>query len=375
MTASRLNTQTYQHYLEVKQENPRLFAVEIAEKMNISEGELALIRVGFETTQLNVSAQELLLQLESLGPLKAITRNHYAVSEQIGTYSNCDFSGHAGLVLNPTQIDLRIFFSQWQHIFAFKEAYQDAKGEQKIRHSLQIFNDHGLAIHKIYATEQTDLSLWNALVEQHAFEQIQPIAYVKIDCVKIDHVNIDSAKKESVGTDNHRNNQSEFNAEFEAKWRAMTDVHQFFGLLKSYQLTRQAAFRSVSDDLAYKIDPSQLAEFLQMIQQQQNAVMFFVSNSGCVQIFTGNLEKVALQRGWLNVYNSDFTLHMQHQLISEAWITRKPTQGGIVTSLELYAEDGTQILQMYGQRKESDPEQTIWREQLAKLSPLTEMVE
>ncbi len=53
---------------------------------------------------------------------------------------------------------------------------------------------------------------------------------------------------------------------------------------------------------------------------------------------------------------------------AESWITRKPTKDGIVTSLELFAADGTQIAQLYGQRTEGQPEQTQWREQVAALA-------
>ena len=54
--------------------------------------------------------------------------------------------------------------------------------------------------------------------------------------------------------------------------------------------------------------------------------------------------------------------------IAESWITRKPTADGFVTSLELFAADGTQIVQLYGQRSEGMPEQARWREQMAQLT-------
>ncbi|MGC6743937.1 ChuX/HutX family heme-like substrate-binding protein, partial [Escherichia coli] len=50
-------------------------------------------------------------------------------------------------------------------------------------------------------------------------------------------------------------------------------------------------------------------------------------------------------------------------------VTRKPTADGHVTSLELFAADGTQIAQLYGQRTEGEPEQTQWREQIDALTP------
>ncbi len=72
-------------------------------------------------------------------------------------------------------------------------------------------------------------------------------------------------------------------------------------------------------------------------------------------------------KGWLNIFNDAFTLHLQDKQVAETWITRKPTAEGHVTSLELFAEDGTQIAQLYGQRSEGQPEQAIWRQQLDEL--------
>jgi hypothetical protein len=53
---------------------------------------------------------------------------------------------------------------------------------------------------------------------------------------------------------------------------------------------------------------------------------------------------------------------------AETWVTRKPTADH-VTSLELFAADGTQIAQLYGQRTEGEPEQKQWRSQIDALTP------
>ncbi|MBO0222896.1 hypothetical protein J0689_26820, partial [Vibrio parahaemolyticus] len=53
--------------------------------------------------------------------------------------------------------------------------------------------------------------------------------------------------------------------------------------------------------------------------------------------------------------------------VSECWVTRKPTQDGFVTRLEVFDKDGTQIVQMYGQRTEGTPEQEQWRNQVMAL--------
>ncbi len=48
----------------------------------------------------------------------------------------------------------------------------------------------------------------------------------------------------------------------------MTDVHQFFGLLRKYQLSRQQAFRSVSDDLACRVDRHALPALLETVRRR-----------------------------------------------------------------------------------------------------------
>ena len=45
------------------------------------------------------------------------------------------------------------------------------------------------------------------------------------------------------------------------------------------------------------------------------------------------------------------TLHLREESLDEVWVTRKPTSDGHVTSVELFAKDGTQIAQLYGQQK------------------------
>lgn len=102
----------------------------------------------------------------------------------------------------------------------------------------------------------------------------------------------------------------------------MTDVHQFFSLLKRHNLSRQQAFRLVSDDLACKVDNSALAQLLETARQDRNEIMIFVGNRGCVQIFTGVVEKLTPMKGWLNIFNPTFTLHLLEETIAETWVTR-----------------------------------------------------
>lgn len=164
--------------------------------------------------------------------------------------------------------------------------------------------------------------------------------------------------------------------QLEQQWRSMTDVHQFFKILQENNLSRQQAFKAVSDDLAYQVDNSALKTLLALAKEVQNEIMIFVGNRGCVQIFTGKIDRLVphqfenSEQVWINIFNPAFTLHLIESEIVESWITRKPTQDGFVTSLELFDSKGQQIAQLYGQRTEGTKEQQQWREQLNALAKI-----
>ncbi len=64
----------------------------------------------------------------------------------------------------------------------------------------------------------------------------------------------------------------------------MTDVHQFFVLLKKNNLSRQQVFAAVSDDLAWKVPNDSFNQLINTAFKDQNEIMIFVGNRGCVQI-------------------------------------------------------------------------------------------
>ncbi len=337
-----MSSVTYENYLQAKESNPGKYARDLAEILNISEAELIHLRVSHDADRLNTDTRSVLAALENVGVTKSITRNDYAVHEQIGRYENQHLNGHAGLILNPRALDLRLFLQHWLHIFCLTEHHP--KGD---RHSIQFFDAAGNAIHKVYTTDETDMAAWEALVAKYRREENPPLAIVPVQKPQA------TAQPET--------------ADVDTEWRAMTDVHQFFQLLRRHNLSRQQAFRAVGDDLAYRVDNRSLSQLLETARDQKNEIMIFVGNPGCVQIFTGEIEKVRPHGEWINIFNSRFTLHLVESAIAESWVTRKPTKDGFVTSLELFATDGTQIAQLYGQRTEGQPEQPQWREQIAAL--------
>ncbi|WP_406706043.1 hemin-degrading factor [Sodalis sp.] len=332
----------YQHYLALKAQHPHKYARDLAALAGISEAELTLARVGHDARTLRPDFATLLPALGAVGETKTISRNEYAVHEQVGHYQNVKLQPHVGLVLNPRGLDLRLFPAQWQSAFALKE--QTPRGE---RQSIQLFDRQGDSALKIYTTPATAMTAWEALIESYTVTSAPTLELSPVPdtAVVVPH---DSAR-------------------IEQEWRGMTDVHQFFGLLKRHGLSRQQAFRAVPSDLAYRVDNHALRSLLPRLETAGNEIIIFVGNRSCIQVFTGPVQKQAPMEEWLNIFNPTFTLHLREDAIVESWVTRKPTRDGLVTSLELFAADGTQIAQFNGQRTEGESEQRQWRGHVAEL--------
>ncbi|MDF4405503.1 ChuX/HutX family heme-like substrate-binding protein, partial [Vibrio parahaemolyticus] len=156
-----MNPTIFERYQQAKADNKAKYARDLAAYLNISEAQLLHSRVGHDkAARLEVDAPTLLTELAAVGQVKAITRNEYVVHEQVGRYDNATFSPHGGLILNPRALDLRMFFSHWDAIFALTE---DTKHGE--RHSIQFFDKQGDALHKVYTTDETDMTAWQALIE------------------------------------------------------------------------------------------------------------------------------------------------------------------------------------------------------------------
>lgn len=345
-----MHSEPLTRYLALKEQKTVIHARDIAALMGISEAELAHCRTGFDTHRLTPDIPAIFRALAAAGELKGLTRNNYAVHEHLGTYDNAQFGEHACLLLKPYGLDLRFFLSQWKTVFAFEE--ETARG---LRHSIQFFDGHGDAVHKIYTTPATNTDIWQQITEQFRATDNPAIAPAPLPVPA------------------HSALTSRQQAEFTRAWQQMTDVHQFFILLKKFNISRLQAFRYVDEPLAQRVNNNALSRILALCTAQQNEMMVFVANRGCVQIFTGAVARTEPyispqnEQRWINIFNPAFTLHLVESAIAESWVTRKPTKDGIVTSLELFDAEGMQIAQLFGQRTEGEPEQQIWRTQIHSL--------
>ncbi|TVR82905.1 MAG: hemin-degrading factor [Rhodospirillales bacterium] len=331
----------------LQKERPNARARDLADALDLSEGQVVAARCGDGVARLAPRWHDLLLGLTAVGPVMALTRNEYAVHEKIGTYGNVELSIGTGLVLDP-DIDLRIFFDHWAHAFAVTET----RNGQALT-SIQVFDRDGTAVHKVYVQGETDRSAWDRLVaDLTADDQTPGMAVTPLPPVRRDrpdaHVDAEALR---------------------GKWRALTDTHDFFPMLKDLDVGRVQAFRLVGREFAEPVGDDAFAVALHRAAATAVPIMIFVGNPGVIQIHSGPVGTVREMGEWLNVLDPGFNLHLRTTGVTERWLVRKPTSDGIVTSLELFDANGRQIAWMFGQRKPGVPERTEWRvlaESLAK---------
>jgi putative hemin transport protein len=151
------------------------------------------------------------------------------------------------------------------------------------------------------------------------------------------------------------------------EWGEMGDTHDFFLLLKKYSISRLQAFRLVGARFVQAVRPGECRRILGLVVDKKIPIMVFVSNPGVIQIHTGLIQNISVTKGWLNVLDQDFNMHLRQDQIVSAWVVRKPTVDGIVTSLELFDQSGELILMLFGQRKQGMPENIQWRSLLDRL--------
>lgn len=338
-----LKTQLNQQYDQHMTENPKMRRRDIASALGVSEAQLIDEQIGLQSIRLNGSFKDIIKALPTLGYVMILLRNDYAVHERKGIYSNVKVGGPMGMGLiisDDRRIDLRLFLKRWKHGFAVKETLE--KGD---RYSLQFFDEAGSAIQKLYLQPESDFQAFDDLIKDHANEdQETPIALSDIPTTE-NFAEDSKVNKEKLITD----------------WSNMTDVHQFMGLLKEHNVSREQAFNLVGKKFAERFEPAKLEETLTKLAEEQIPIMCFVGNHGGIQIHSGEINRVVKMGDWLNILDPEFNLHLLTSGITSAWVVRKPSDSGIITSLELYDAESRQIAQFFGQRTERKPENPKWK--------------
>ncbi|NBC18782.1 MAG: hemin-degrading factor [Bacteroidetes bacterium] len=337
-------TDLKQRWISFQETHPNVRIRTAAERLGVSEAELVATGCGDHVTRLDGGWSALLSELEALGPVMALTRNDAAVHEKTGVYRNVKFmeSHNMGLVLDD-DIDLRLFMDRWHLGFAVETPW--AGGRDGVRRSLQFFDRDGTAVHKVFITRKSDLDAYADLVDTYRHEDQsieQAVAPVEPPPDETPDDAIDVAG-------------------FLDAWGQLKDTHDFFPLLRDYDVSRAQALRFGEGRFTRRVPADSLRHTLQAAAEQETPIMVFVGSPGCLQIHTGPVKTLKATPPWYNVLDPGFQLHLNEAMIDQAWVVEKPTTDGTVTALELLDDTGGIIARLFGKRKPGQPERDDWR--------------
>lgn len=336
-------------YENLKVERPKARTRDLTNALGLGEAQLLAARVGSGITRLRVEPEQILKGIKALGKVMALTRNEEVVHERKGVYDNLSFNHqgkmHIGLALNP-DIDLRLFLHHWVLAFAVTES---SRG--RTLNSIQFFDAQGTAIHKIYCTEDSDLNAYQSLVEQFKDEDQAPSLLSVYPIPVPEATDLDKVDVEA----------------FRQAWRDLKDVHDFHPLLRKMGLDRTTAFELVQGEFTQPVAPEVLPKVLERARDKACEIMVFVGNRGCIQIHTGPVNHLMPMDTWFNVMDPDFNLHAQMSDIASAWVVRKPSSDGTITSIECFNAEGDSVATFFGKRKPGIPELELWRDIVAEL--------
>jgi putative hemin transport protein len=278
--------------------------------------------------------------LPELGTVMASARNPYAVIEKTGAFDKVDIGEHVGLVLDE-DIDLRLFMGRYGSAYGVVREHLG-----KPLRSVQFFGKDGEAIQKVYVRKSAGFEAYDAFVARFAAEDSG--APLEVEPAKAPPA---PEPDEAIDVE-----------AFQAAWLAMQDTHEFFGMLRAHGVTRTQGLRLAPEGHALRVREDAAARMLEAASADEVPIMAFVGNPGCIEIHTGPVKKIAEMGDWLNVLDPTFNLHLDRGGVTESWLVRKPTEDGIVTSLELFDAQGRNVVMFFGARKPGIPEDPRWRE-------------
>lgn len=334
---------------QLKQEQPHLRIRNAAEQLNVSELELLLTHDASQVLRLEPSMGDIMRSVPTLGEVMTLVRNDQVVHETKGTMQKFSVSGQGKMGLCLGEIDLRVFFHHWVHAYAVSEPQSSSPD----RHSIQFFSASGEALFKIYETGNTDRTGWKMLIDKFlAKTQRPPVSLVPRDPV---------ARKDVTHVDWQG---------LEKGWSELKDVHEFHGLLKTFDVDRRSALDHIGKRWAQRLPVNRLEDLLNSCAERKIPIMVFVGNFGIVQIFTGVIQKLFRTGPWFNVLDSRFNLHANTEGVESAWVVVRPSDDGDITSLECFNHKGELVLTVFGERKPGKPELSSWRECIAEVERL-----
>lgn len=319
---------------------------EIAEKLQLSEGELIAAHIDAEpsslmrATRLQPHWQGLLTAIAGQGEVMALTRNASCVHEKEGIYAPAMAQAQAS-VMRGKQIDLLCRFEHWQHGFSVSES-----SEKGVQRSLQFYDAAGTAVHKVFLRPHSHLPAYLALVEQFAEADQQPGIVISQPLVP--------------------NGVADFHA-FLAAWEEVHDARDLHTLLSQCQGRCLLYLQQLAAETVQAVTVGSARILLECAAAETVDTLILVGNAGVTQAHQGPVDKVVVMGPWLNVLDPGFNLHLREDHIASAWIVLQSGMYGLFSSLVLLDSAGALIALFASANVAGKPETKAWAALIERL--------
>ncbi|MBJ7534460.1 hypothetical protein JDN40_10125 [Rhodomicrobium vannielii ATCC 17100] len=281
-------------------EEEKLRARDAATRLGVSEAEFVAAKVGHEAIRLQPDFAAILRALSGVGEVLALTRNEHCVHEKHGTFETVAIEGETGSVRDGGGLGLRLILNRWHHAYKLTD-----EGEMgMIMTSLQFFDSDGMAVHKVYLTENSDRVAFDAIV----------------------------------GRFMHADQSNEL------------DV-----------TPNERAPDTTPPTEGTRVAPGALRVTLEKAAETGAPISVVVGNSGAIQLHTGPISKVMATGPWYNILDPRFNMHLHEAGVDTARVVHEPSADSVVTSLELFDATGRSIVQISGERSPGKPQSPAWR--------------
>lgn len=295
-------------------------------------------------TTANNAGRGIMQRALDFGTVMASTSNTLAIMERVGVAMRLEQEGSAPAADSSEQgrniaggyaggdIDLRFNFDAWRYAFAVTQRGQDGG----VTRSLQFFDEHGHALHKLYLRNEAAAGLFDMLALDFRAADQRPS---QVSVTAPTHLEI----KPDSAIDVRR---------FQQAWQAMAEPGQFNAIIGEFGLTREQALRLAPPGRAFRLAPQALRILLDGVVRQQLPVMALLGNAGVTQIYTGMLSGAVPDSAGYAVQAPGFRLHLQDKAIRSGYVVQRAG----AMSVEFFGDEGEPVVTFVGLRDRARPQ-------------------
>ena len=312
-----------------------------ARALGVSEAELVATECGSSVTRLCGGWVELLRGLQELGPVSLQTEANGALIDARGIAVTAGWSGRRG-VLRVGASRLRVQLDRWDHGFA-------ARGARE-QESLQFFDGDGDRILTVGRLPETMSERWTQLVRRFTSADQRPWAHTgaRSTAAPLSPAAVDAKA-------------------FRRAWDGLRGAGDFADMLQRFGLSRCQALRLVGEPRARQVPTSTLRLALRCAANAMVPLSLAVDAPGVSQNYTGLVRRVEIAGELLVVVEAGVRLYANELRLATAWLVRRPSEHGTLSSLQYFDAADQLILTVAGNTTPGEPGLKRWERLVASL--------